>query len=262
MMKAVAGVDIGSLTAKTVVLDMEGTVLAYKIIPHGLVSEASGQNCLDKTIDLAGLKREDIGYIVTTGYGRSLVKFGDKNITEISCHAHGAHNLLPEVGTVIDIGGQDSKAISLDGKGKVANFTMNDKCAAGTGRFLEVMAKALSVDPEKMGELSLLSKNPAQVSSMCTVFAESEIISLAARNHSTIDIIAGIHEAIGRRVLPMARAVRVRPPVMMSGGVAKNKGVVAVLHRLLETDIIVTEEPQIVGALGAALFALEETRKS
>ena len=159
---------------------------------------------------------------------------------------------------VIDIGGQDSKVVALNGEGRVAGFNMNDKCAAGTGRFLEVLARALGVALEDMGRLSSDSTSPATVSSLCTVFAESEIVSLSAQGYPKVDIIAGLHEAIGRRLQAMVKGVGVHPPAMMSGGVAKNLGVVRVLERLLGTGILIPPEPQIVGALGAALYALEE----
>jgi len=256
----VAGVDIGSLTAKSVILDENREILAYSIVHQGIVNEEAALASLDRALNEAGLGREDLEFIVTTGYGRNLVGFGDKNVTEISCHAYGAHFLHPQTRTVIDIGGQDSKVIALDEQGRVAGFNMNDKCAAGTGRFLEVMCRALGVALEEMGELSLRSQNPAQVSSLCTVFAESEIISLAAQGYPKVDIIAGIHEAIGRRIFSLVKSVALRPRVMMTGGVAKNKGVIKVLERLLGTEIITPPEPQIVGALGAALFALEEVK--
>lgn len=260
MIKAVAGVDIGSLTAKAAVLDSRGDLIGSSVVPAGIVNERTAEASLARALRHARLAAADLAFVVTTGYGRTLVKFGNKNVTEISCHARGAHYLLPDVRTVIDIGGQDSKAIVLDSKGKVVNFTMNDKCAAGTGRFLEVMARALGVELEDMGPLSLQSRNPAQVSAMCTVFAESEIISLASKNVSKMDIIAGLHESIGRRIVGMVKSVGVRPRVMMSGGVAKNQGIVQVLDRMLGVEMVIAPEPQIVGALGAALFALEEAQ--
>jgi predicted CoA-substrate-specific enzyme activase len=256
----VAGVDIGSLTAKTVILSAQGEILSHSIIHAGIVNEEAALASLHQALEQAGVSRSELGYVVTTGYGRVMVSFGDKNITEISCHAQGAQHLQPGARTVIDIGGQDSKAIALDGEGGVSNFAMNDKCAAGTGRFLEVMARALGVPLEEMGELSLQSLSPAQVSSVCTVFAESEIISLVSQGRSRMDIIAGIHEAIGRRMQGMVKTIRPRAPAMMTGGVAKNKGVVQVLSRRLDMEISVPEEPQIVGALGAALFAWKELR--
>jgi predicted CoA-substrate-specific enzyme activase len=258
-MAAVAGVDIGSLTAKVVILDENRQILAYHVLAQGIVDVNAARACLEAALEKAGLAPGDLSRVVTTGYGRELVRFGDKSITEITCHARGAHFLLPELRTLIDIGGQDSKVIALDSRGLVLDFAMNDKCAAGTGRFLEAMARALGVELSEMGDLALTSREPAHVSSLCTVFAESEIISLAASGRSKVDILAGVHESIGRRMVSMVRRVGVRPKVGMSGGVAKNPGVVRVLERLLGTPIVIPPEPQIVGALGAALFALDET---
>jgi len=259
-MKCAVGVDIGSLTAKSVVVDAESRIKSYIVIQGKIVDEAAAVASLEQALEKAHLSRQDVDFLVTTGYGRNMVSFGDKTITEISCHARGARYLSEGVRTVIDIGGQDSKVIVLDGGGSVVNFAMNDKCAAGTGRFLEVMAGALDVPLEEMGGLSLKSTNPAQISSICTVFAESEVISMKARGRSKLDIISGIHEAIGRRMHSMINQAGMKPPVVMSGGVAKNVGVVRVLERLLETKIIVPPEPQIVGALGAALFALDAVK--
>jgi predicted CoA-substrate-specific enzyme activase len=256
-MKFAVGVDIGSLTAKSVVVDPDSKIASYKVIQGKIVDEDAAVASLEQALEEAGISRSDVGFLVTTGYGRNMVNFGDKTITEISCHARGARFLNPGVRTVIDIGGQDSKVIILDDRGRVANFAMNDKCAAGTGRFLEVMAGALDIPLEEMGGLSLKSNNPAQISSICTVFAESEVISLKVRGRSTLDIISGIHEAIGRRMHSMINQAGMKPPVVMSGGVAKNLGMVDVLQRLLSTEIIIPPEPQIVGAIGAALFALD-----
>jgi len=256
------GVDIGSLTAKTVVVDGDRRIVSYHVVQGMIVDEEAALQSLERSLQDGGVGREEVGFLVTTGYGRTMVDFGDKNLTEISCHARGARFLLPSVRTVIDIGGQDSKVIALDPQGRVANFSMNDKCAAGTGRFLEVMAQALSVELSKMGELSLTSASPPAISSMCTVFAESEVISLRARGCPIPDIVAGIHEAIGRRMTSLVKHVGLTEPVLMSGGVAKNQGVVRVLERLLGVKITVPGEPQIVGALGAGLFALDELGKS
>jgi predicted CoA-substrate-specific enzyme activase len=252
-----AGVDIGSLTAKSVVIDPDGNIVSYKVIQGKIVDETAAVASLRHALDEADLTEQNIGFLVTTGYGRDMVNFGDKNITEISCHARGAKFLFSDVKTVIDIGGQDSKVISINGDGRVINFSMNDKCAAGTGRFLEVMAGALGVPLEEMGPFSLKAEDPALISSICTVFAESEVISLKAKGRSKQDIIAGIHEAIGRRMHSMITHVGLVDPAVISGGVAKNVGVVRVLERLLKTRIMIPQEPQIVGALGAALFALE-----
>jgi predicted CoA-substrate-specific enzyme activase len=256
-----AGVDIGSLTAKSVIIDPDCNIVSYKVIQGKIVDETAAIASLRYALDEADLTEEKIGFLVTTGYGRDMVNFGDKNITEISCHARGAKFLFSDVKTVIDIGGQDSKVISMNGEGRVINFSMNDKCAAGTGRFLEVMAGALGVPLEEMGPFSLKAEDPALISSICTVFAESEVISLKAKGRSKQDIIAGIHEAIGRRMHSMITHVGMVNPAVISGGVAKNVGVVRVLERLLKTQIIIPKEPQIVGALGAALFALEELKE-
>jgi len=261
-MNVAVGVDIGSLTAKSVVLDSDCHVASYKVIQGKIVDEAAAVASLQQALAAARMTRAEVGFLVTTGYGRNMVSFGEKNITEISCHARGAQFLFPGVRTVIDIGGQDSKVIALNGGGSVVNFAMNDKCAAGTGRFLEVMAHALEVPLDEMGMLSLKSEDPALISSICTVFAESEVISLTAQGRSRLDIIAGIHESIARRMHSLVNQVGVSSPVVMSGGVAKNAGVVRTLERLLKTEIILPPEPQIVGALGAALFAVEELKKN
>ncbi|MBN1365531.1 MAG: 2-hydroxyglutaryl-CoA dehydratase [Syntrophaceae bacterium] len=253
-----AGVDIGSVTAKTLIIDQNCQLLASNLIHGKIVDEKSARISLLQALQSANLTETEIDFMVTTGYGRKMVNFGDKEITEISCHAKGSRFLFPAAKTVIDIGGQDSKAISLTHDGKIANFAMNDKCAAGTGRFLEVMSHALDIPLEDMGTLSLEAENPALVSSVCTVFAESEVISLKAQGRSTLDIIAGIHDAIGRRVHGLVSRIGINPPLIMSGGVAKNIGVVRALEKLLETNIYVPPEPQIVGALGAALYALSE----
>jgi len=253
----VAGVDIGSITAKTIIMDGEKCLLAYSIVNQGIVNAEAAQASLNEALNKAGITREGLSCIVTTGYGRDLVKFGEQSITEITCHAAGVYHLLPEIRTVIDVGGQDSKVIAMDEQGRVLTFRMNDKCAAGTGRFLEVMAHALKVDLGQLGDIALQSLNPAPVSSVCTVFAESEVVSLAARGFPRVDIVGGIHEAIARRLSSMVQAVGVRERVAMTGGVAKNRGVVRALERMLGLTIVVPAEPQITGALGAALFALQ-----
>jgi len=254
----VAGIDIGSLTAKTVILNDSQTILSSNVVQRQIVDEAAANESLETAMQEAGVvTRKDIVYTVSTGYGRGISGFGDKDITEISCHGRGAHFLYPSVRTVIDIGGQDSKVILLNAEGNVVNFAMNDKCAAGTGRFLEVMASALGVPLSEMGEMALKSSNPEHVSSVCTVFAESEVISLVAKGKATIDIIAGINEAIARRMHGLVKTVGMKIPVLMSGGVAKNIGVVHFLGKALGVEIIVPEKPQIVGAIGAALYALD-----
>lgn len=200
MATVAVGVDIGSVTAKAVVIDSDFHVASYKVLQGKIVDEAAAITALQQALNDVHLTDAEVGFLVTTGYGRNMVDFGNKSITEISCHARGAQLLFPNVRTVIDIGGQYSKVIILSDEGVVVNFAMNDKCAAGTGRFLDVMALALEVPIEEMGTLSLEAKSPASIRSICTVFAESEVVSLAAQGRSKLDIIAGIHQAIGRRM--------------------------------------------------------------
>lgn len=257
----VLGIDVGSLTAKAVVLDGGGGMRGYSVVQTGIVSQQAAQASVEQALARAAVGRSDICYAVATGYGRARVDWAQGNITEISCHARGAHHLLPQARMVIDIGGQDSKVIALDQDGLVVSFVMNDKCAAGTGRFLEVMARALEVNLGEMGQLSLQAQNPCHVSSMCTVFAESEVISLVAEGHSKADIIAGLHEAIARRLVAMVKRVGNPRNVVMTGGVAKNVGMVRALEGLLGTTLTLPPEPQIVGALGAALFAMEQVQE-
>ncbi|MCD7865816.1 MAG: acyl-CoA dehydratase activase, partial [Clostridiales bacterium] len=195
--------------------------------------------------------------IVSTGYGRVSIPFADKNVTEISCHGKGAHFLNPAVRTILDIGGQDSKAIRLNEHGDVIDFVMNDKCAAGTGRFLEMMARTLEISIDELGPVSLLSKEDVEISSMCSVFAESEVISLIAQNKETADIAHGIHKAIAGKAISLLKRVGLKKDFMMTGGVAKNPGVVKVLEEQLGAALYIYEQPEIVGALGAALFGLE-----
>jgi predicted CoA-substrate-specific enzyme activase len=249
-----AGIDIGSITAKAAIVE-DGEILGTKIIFTGYNAEAAGVKVYEDLLSESGLDTSSIAKIVSTGYGRNSVKFADKTFTEIMAHAAGAYLLNPKIRTIIDIGGQDSKAIALDEKGKVRNFVMNDKCAAGTGRFLEVMARALEVNLDEFGAMSLQSKLPSKISSLCTVFAESEVISLIARGEKRPDIIAGIHESIAARVSSMIARVGVAEPVMITGGVARNAGVVDALERKLGVKIAVSSYAQVNGAIGAAILA-------
>lgn len=249
-----AGIDIGSITAKAAIVE-DGGILGTKIIFTGYNAEGAGVKVYEDLLSEFGLDTSSIAKIVSTGYGRNSVKFADKTFTEIMAHAAGAYLLNPKIRTIIDIGGQDSKAIALDEKGKVRNFVMNDKCAAGTGRFLEVMARALEVNLDEFGAMSLQSKRPSKISSLCTVFAESEVISLIARGEKRPDIIAGIHESIAARVSSMIARVGVAEPVMITGGVARNAGVVDALERKLGVKIAVSSYAQVNGAIGAAVLA-------
>jgi len=250
-----AGVDVGSSSTEAVILEEGCSMVGYSIVETGASSTEAAEKALHQALRAAGLDRERLAATVATGYGRVSVPFARKKVTEISCHALGAHHLFPDTGIVIDIGGQDSKVIRIDGDGRVLDFAMNDKCAAGTGRFLEVMAAKLQVSLEEMGALSLRAAGEARISSVCTVFAESEVVSLVARNSSKEEIIRGLHRAVVNRVWSMAAAMIADGEVTMSGGVAQNRGVVAMMEERLGRPVRVPEEPQIVGALGAALYA-------
>jgi predicted CoA-substrate-specific enzyme activase len=254
-----AGIDVGSISAKAALFE-DGRIIGSRVIMTGYNARNAGRNVLEELLGAMDLERGAIDRIVATGYGRSSVDVADKAVTEITCHAAGAHFLNPEVRFVIDIGGQDSKAIAIDGDGRVIDFAMNDKCAAGTGRFLEVMARALEVDLDRFGELSLRASVPAVISSLCTVFAESEVISLIAKGTRREEIIAGIHESIGARVMAMANRVGVQEPVMMTGGVAKNTGVVRALESKAGMSISVSPHAQVNGAIGAAIIARQGAR--
>ncbi len=248
------GIDIGSITAKGAIY-VDGSIKSTKVIFTGYNSEAAGEAVFNELLSEAGITRAEVNKIVSTGYGRNNVKLADKTITEITCHGAGAHFLQPTVRTIIDIGGQDSKVMALDENGRVKDFSMNDKCAAGTGRFLEVMARALEVNLDEFGEKSLQSSTPAKISSLCAVFAESEVISLISKGEPRENIMAGIHESIAVRVSAMAKRVGVVEPVMMTGGVAKNIGAVKALEEKLNTKLIITHTAQENGAIGAAVLA-------
>ncbi len=250
-----AGIDVGSLSTETVIVDEAGKIISYAIIPTEANSTEAGETAMDKALSDKHISRDRIKGIVATGYGRVSIPFADRSVTEISCHAKGAQHLFPNTRTVIDIGGQDSKVIRVGDGGKVLDFAMNDKCAAGTGRFLEVMAAKLGVALDDMGPLSEKAQGEAVISSVCTVFAESEVVSLVARNHPKDEVIRGLHRAIINRVFSMVTAVGIHPDIIMSGGVAKNQGVVNLMAQKLGEPIHVYAEPQIIGALGAALLA-------
>ena len=256
----VAGIDSGSTSTDVVILDKDGKIKSTMIIPTGGGAMMSAERSLEKAVEKAGINKDDIVRIVTTGYGRAYIDSGDDSITEITCHAKGAHYLNPNVRTVIDIGGQDIKAISIDENGAVKNFLMNDKCAAGTGRFLEMMARTLGLSLEEMSTKGLEWKENIVISSMCTVFAESEVVSLVAQNKAVSDIIHGLNVSVASKVGALAARLGKKNPgeYMMTGGVAKNKGIIQALEDKLEAKLYICDEAQLCGALGAALFAYEK----
>ncbi len=251
-----AGIDIGSITTKAAVM-ADRKIRGTRVIFTGYNAELAGRKVYEELLVELGLEKSAVTRVVSTGYGRNSVKFMDKAMTEIICHGAGAHYLNPHARSVIDIGGQDSKAIVLDEMGKVKNFAMNDKCAAGTGRFLEVMARALEVDLDGFGALSLKAGDPSRISSLCTVFAESEVVSLISKGEKRENIIAGIHESIAARIASMANRLRIAPLVVMTGGVAKNIGVVKALERKMGMAVEVSEYAQVNGAIGAAVLAMD-----
>lgn len=256
-----AGIDIGSQSTDVVIIDNNKKIVGYSIIPSGAVHTDATLKAFGIACQQADCKIEDIDYIVSTGYGRKNVPFAQKNITEITCHVKGAFYLNPNIRTILDIGGQDSKVIKVGEDGKVLDFIMNEKCAAGTGRFLETIARVLEVDLEDMGPKALESKKSVKLSSTCTVFAESEVISKIAEGEEIEDILNGVHESISERAIAMLQKLEIQETIAMTGGVAKNVGVISALSKKLETEIYVPDEPQIIGALGAAIFAYEKKNR-
>lgn len=259
-----AGIDIGSTTSKAVLIDENKEVLNFSVIHTSFNRDKSGQDVLDEALKKICLTREDVKYILSTGYGRRSLTIANKVLPEIICHSTGTKFLYPDVRTIIDIGGQDSKAISLDEKGMITKFEMNDKCAAGTGRFFEVLTdRLLNVPMDELGPLSLESKNPSVISSMCTIFAETEIISFLSEGVAKEDIAAGMAKSIAKRVVAMGRAgqIKYEEPIIFSGGVAKNVGVTKAFEEILGKKVNAITNPQETAALGAALAGLAEYNK-
>lgn len=255
------GIDIGSASSKVVILKDGSDIIAAEVIQIGTGSTGP-KRALEGALSKSGLKIEDMDKIVATGYGRFAIEEADKQISEISCHAKGIFFLVPTARTIIDIGGQDAKAIKLDSKGGVKQFFMNDKCAAGTGRFLDVMSRVLEVELGEMEEYDSRATEPATVSSTCTVFAESEVISQLSKGVAKENIIAGVHQSVASKACGLAYRCGIEEDVVMCGGVAQNAGVVRAIEKELKKPVVVAPNPQITGAIGAALFAYEEAIKS
>jgi len=252
-----AGIDVGSATTKAVVVDGDGGILGRALSPTGVSGAEVAGTVLDRALAEAGATRGDLRSVVATGYGRELVPFADSRVTEITCHARGAFARIGQELTLIDIGGQDTKAVAVGPSGKVERFLMNDRCAAGTGRFLEVMARALETDLAHLAALSLEAERGVKISSMCTVFAESEVVSLLARGTPRGEIARGLHRGVAERAGGLAKKVGLRGEVYLSGGVAFNPAVAAALGEFLNLVVRVIPEPQLNGAYGAALIALD-----
>jgi predicted CoA-substrate-specific enzyme activase len=257
----VAGCDVGSLSAEAVLLE-DGEILGSDIILVRPTAEQSAREVMEGLLDRLGLSYDDIAFTVATGYGRETIPFADGNVSEISCHAKGAQSLVPEIRTVIDVGGQDCKAIRVGVDGGVEDFVMNDKCAAGTGRSLELNAEALGVEVSELGPLSLEAREVPAITSQCSIFTELEIMHLLMEGRSTSEVAAGINQAMARRVKMLVGRVGVTSQVGMTGGVSKNTGVVKCLEEMLQTQFVgFPQDPQIIGALGAALFAAEKVNQ-
>jgi (R)-2-hydroxyacyl-CoA dehydratese activating ATPase len=250
-----AGCDVGSLSAKAVIMK-DGEIVASHVIFAKPEPDESAREVMTCVLDKAGLSLQDIVYSVGTGYGRESIPFADAVESEIVCHGKGAQWLMPDVHMVIDIGGQDAKAIRLDSQGNVIRFAYNDRCASGTGRFLEVMAGAMGIHLEDMGEISLQSSSPLSISNQCVVFAETEIISLINAGKNLPDIVSGLHKSLAHRVAALARGIELDREITMTGGVAKNSGMFAAIEEALGVKLIrIGTDPQIIGAIGAALIA-------
>lgn len=256
-MKYSGGVDVGSTQTKAVILNDERNIVGRALIFTGADVIQAAHNAFDMALEDAGLKRSDVGYVIGTGYGRYKVTFGDRQVTEISCHGRGAVHMFPDTQTVIDMGGQDTKAIKVAPDGEILDFCMNDKCAAGTGRFLGAAADALGIPLSELGEVSLKSEKPVRISTTCTVFAEAEVLSWLGKNKKVEDILWGVHQSIAARAMGLLRRVGIVGSMTFTGGVAKNVGMIKALEEKLEMKLNVSDDSHYMGALGAALFALD-----
>ncbi len=258
-----AGCDIGSTTGKAVIIDEKG-IVSSSIVPREIDPEETAYMALEMAIGRTDLfeKISDISYIIGTGYGRTEVPFASENISEISCHAMGAFSCDPGIKTIVDIGGQDIKGIAVADDGSVLEFAMNDKCAAGTGRFFEAMSRVFKMSLEEFSDLSLKARRAIPVTSQCSVFAETEVISLLAGKKNPADVAAGIQGAVGKRCFTLLKRVGIRPKVTVTGGCAKNEGLLKELERILRAEITpLSTDPQLMGAFGAAELARKRYQK-
>ena len=254
----VCGIDVGARTAEVVLLDAEAPgAYAWGIADTGHDPAGAGRRLFDEVLAERGAAADALACTIATGYGRASLDFATQAITEITCHARGVRHLVPDVRTVVDIGGQDSKVIVLDEGGRVADFAMNDRCAAGTGRFLEMLARLLELEVGQLAEAAAESAEPAEISSMCAVFGETEAIGLLARGTPRADVVAGVHASVASRVASLASRLMIRTPGVFTGGVARNAALVEARGKALHMRLAVPPEPQITGALGAALIAAE-----
>jgi predicted CoA-substrate-specific enzyme activase len=256
-MRYAGGVDVGSTQTKAVILDPSGRIIGRSLIDTGANVVQAAERAFGLAVEEAGIDPTDVGFVIGTGYGRYRVEFGHAQVTEICCHARGAARMFPSTRTVLDMGGQDTKAIRIQPGGDVLDFCMNDKCAAGTGRFLQSAAAALDLDLGEIGSIALAGSRPVKISTTCTVFAENEVLSWLARDKRIEDILAGVHRSIATRSIALLRRVGTEAEITFTGGVTRNEAMVAVLEEMLGTSLNVSPESHYMGALGAALFALE-----
>lgn len=256
-MKYSAGVDVGSTQTKAVIIDEDRQIVARALTDTGANVQQAAQNAFDAACADGGIDPKDVKFVIGTGYGRFKVTFGDKQVTEISCHGRGAVHMFPKTGTVIDMGGQDSKAIRVKPDGEIVEFCMNDKCAAGTGRFLGAAAMALGMNLGDLGPVSMKSTKPVKISTTCTVFAEAEVLSWLGKGKAVEDILWGVHKSIASRSYGLLRRTGINGEITFTGGVAKNPGMIKALEEALGKPLNVSDDSHYMGALGAALFAMD-----
>lgn len=261
-MRFAAGVDVGSTQTKAVMMEESSGIVGRMIVDTGANVSKAAENAFIALCREVHVDPRDVGFVVGTGYGRYKIAFGNAQMTEISCHARGAHHVFPNTRTVIDMGGQDSKAIRVGEDGEVLDFVMNDKCAAGTGRFLSNAADVLGISLDEVGPLSLQATRPVKITTVCTVFVESDILSYLAQGKKAADILGGVHLAIAKRTVSLARRTTLEPAITVTGGVARNIGMVKALEDVLGTQLQVSTDSHFTGAIGAALYALEKLDQS
>lgn len=257
-----AGVDVGSTQTKAIIVDEHGGIAGRALIDTGANVVLAAQNAFQLCLREGAVREEEVEYVIGTGYGRYRVTFGNAQVTEISCHGRGAVHMFPGTRTVIDMGGQDTKAIRVSPTGEIIDFCMNDKCAAGTGRFLGAAAAALEIPIDDLGPTALASRKPVRISTTCTVFAESEVLTWLAKGKKVEDILWGVHQSIASRSSALLRRVGIDEEVTFTGGVTRNQGMVRALEEKLQVRLNVSEDAHFIGALGAALFALDHIRLS
>jgi predicted CoA-substrate-specific enzyme activase len=257
-----AGVDVGSTQTKAVIINEGLEIVGRSLIDTGANVVQAAEKAYLNALNDSGRREEEVAYVIGTGYGRYKVTFGDTQVTEISCHGRGAVHMFPNTKTVLDMGGQDTKAISVSKIGEIVDFCMNDKCAAGTGRFLGAASMALDIPLGELGAVALKSEKPVKISTTCTVFAESEVLSWLGKGKKIEDILLGVHKSISSRSIALLRRVGLNQQITFTGGVAKNIGMVEVLNENLGMKMNVSEESHFMGALGAALFAMDHIFES